>query len=164
VPNELKKQGCFADIDLLQVVVDSFLSPVPVFHEPQNPSKPELLLFSANTPASLKETVERYTKFVHENAELMPSDMAYTLSMRREKLTHRTFAILENNTLSDISSQVKTPVKSPEIYLIFSGQGAQWPRMGAELLISDPLFKKDIRMMDQTLQTLAYPPAWSIHG
>jgi acyl transferase domain-containing protein len=48
--------------------------------------------------------------------------------------------------------------------MIFSGQGAQWPEMGKDLIQIDPRFREDIRAMDDILQSLNYPPDWKIDG
>lgn len=48
--------------------------------------------------------------------------------------------------------------------MIFSGQGAQWPEMGRELILQAPNFREDIREMDNTLQTLTHRPEWTIEG
>jgi len=48
--------------------------------------------------------------------------------------------------------------------MIFSGQGAQWPGMGKELIATDPEFRKDIFAMDRILQGLKYPPDWTIES
>jgi acyl transferase domain-containing protein len=48
--------------------------------------------------------------------------------------------------------------------MIFSGQGAQWPGMGKELIENDDFFRKDISAMDAVLQRLEHPPNWTIVG
>lgn len=52
---------------------------------------PHLLLFSANTPASLKDTVDKYEVFLDRTPDLL-DDVAYTLANKREHRSHRTFA------------------------------------------------------------------------
>jgi acyl transferase domain-containing protein len=124
----------------------------------------ELLLLSANTAASLKEQVNRYRDFANGKPDLRSADLAYTLAMRREKLPHRAFAIMQNGGFTETSSLLKAPPNPSKIYMIFSGQGAQWPGMGKELIESDPLFRRDIEMMDDVLQRLIHPPSWAIMG
>ncbi|KAM4065795.1 acyl transferase domain-containing protein [Hirsutella rhossiliensis] len=87
-----------------------------------------LLLFSANTPASLKAMGKKYEAFLNKTLELLP-DVAYTLANRREHLPHRAFANYETS-----------------LTMVFTGQGAQWARMGYELLRSktNPIALVDI--------------------
>lgn len=62
------------------------------------------------------------------------------------------------------SAPAKAPVGDPDIVMVFSGQGAQWPEMGKELFLTDEGFRTDIVEMDRLLESLIYPPSWSIEG
>jgi acyl transferase domain-containing protein len=96
---------------------------------------------------------------------VLAKDIAYTRAAAREKLPHRAYAILESGgNFSHLSASVKAPVASPALYIIFSGQGAQWPEMGRQLIETDPCFRDDLARMDQILQGLRDPPSWSILG
>jgi acyl transferase domain-containing protein len=49
--------------------------------------------------------------------------------------------------------------------MVFTGQGAQWPRMGRELLLrSDLCFQSSIRSLDQDLREAQAPaaPQWTL--
>lgn len=49
--------------------------------------------------------------------------------------------------------------------MVFSGQGAQWPQMGHDLLTSLPGFKEDVLAMDDILQSLEERrPTWTAIG
>lgn len=52
----------------------------------------------------------------------------------------------------------------PGILGVFTGQGAQWPAMGRELLGSSPLFRKTIEECETVLRALPEDdaPAWSL--
>ncbi|KAJ2896892.1 putative polyketide synthase [Zalerion maritima] len=123
--------------------------------------KPELLVFSANTPASVKSQLDKYGS-VLKTIKARPLDVAYTLSRRRERLPHRAYTILQNGELTDISPLQKAPATPPAVYLVFNGQGGQWPGMAKELIQSDAAFRHDILAMDDVLQSLIYPPTWTI--
>ena len=92
------------------------------------------------------------------------ADVAYTLALRREKLSLRAFAIIQDGQVLETSSPTKAPATAPSIAMIFSGQGAQWPGMGRELILSRPSFRQDIIRMDKALQGLKRPPTWSLLG
>jgi acyl transferase domain-containing protein len=127
------------------------------------PPKLELLLLSANTPGSLSEQLRRYQDWIQHKPKSR-SEMAYTRAVHREHLPHRTFAILDDRDFVETSSGTKAPPDSPDVIMIFSGQGAQWPEMGKELVLYDPNFQNDIQRMDQVLRTLSQPPCWNIMG
>ncbi|KAL9094132.1 MAG: hypothetical protein Q9165_003547 [Trypethelium subeluteriae] len=122
---------------------------------------PTLLLFSANTSDSLQTRINDHEAYLKAHPERL-LDMAFTLAFRREHLSHRSYMIAKDNTTVDIASPLKIPLTPPSLIMVFTGQGAQWPRMGADLMNSDPGFLDDIRSMDKVLQTSIHPPAWSI--
>ena len=126
-------------------------------------SGPQLLLFSANSAASLTRQVDAFKQYTAEHPE-HENNVAYTLALRREKLPHKTFAILQGGEFIETPIPTKKPASSLSIAMIFSGQGAQWPGMGRELILSSPSFRQDIIRMDNALQGLRIPPTWSIIG
>lgn len=124
---------------------------------------PQLLVFSANSQDGLRRLVSNYQEYIKLHPERLP-DLAYTLSQRREHLPHRAFSVTGNGSDAEVSSFAKAPGSMPQISLIFSGQGAQWPEMGRDLIKSDPRFREDIMAMDDILQSLKYPPEWTIES
>ena len=124
---------------------------------------PQLLLFSANTQESLKQLVNNCQAYLERHPERL-SDINYTLSLRRERLPHRAFAIVANGCIADVSPSIKVSGSIPQLAMIFSGQGAQWPEMGRDLIEKDRNFREDILAMDDILQGLNYPPNWRIEG
>jgi len=147
----------------LQVILDAYrqndsdLGPAASHHD-----KLQLLQFSANTAASLKLQVEAFQGLIKAQPGIDIASLAYTLAHHREKLPHRAFAIVQQGELVDVSTPGKAPAKTPNIHMIFSGQGAQWPQMGRELIVSDPMFRIDLENMDRALQHISHPPSWSI--
>ncbi len=124
----------------------------------------QLLLFSANSPASLIRQVDALKHYTAAHPK-HNNNVAYTLAIRREKLPHRTFAVLQDGKFHEgpVATAKNLP-SPPAISMIFSGQGAQWPGMGRELILGNPLFRQDIALMDNILQGLRIPPSWSIIG
>lgn len=45
---------------------------------------------------------------------------------------------------------------------VFTGQGAQWPMMGRELLLASHFVEKRIGLLEQSLADLSEPPSWSL--
>lgn len=121
------------------------------------------MVLSANTQESLKKQVKNAQEYLAVHRD-RAADVSYTLSRRREHLTHRSFFIVGEEFVTDASPFAKVPATTAPITMIFSGQGAQWPEMGRELAESDPEFRKDIQAMDDILKSLKHPPAWTIES
>ena len=126
-------------------------------------SSTALLVVSANTGKSLEQQMDNVVLYAKENPG-KALDLAYTLAVRREYLPHRAFALFNENKVINVSTFVRTPAKVPGITMIFTGQGAQWPRMGFELIQRNASFREDIQKMDCVLQKMTHPPSWSIQG
>ena len=94
-------------------------------------------------------------------------DLAFTLAERRTKLPWRitlqasslTKLISELKVLGQDLDRAKRPTNRPRIGFVFTGQGAQWPQMGSELL-KYRVYRESIHSADQYLcKILACP--WS---
>lgn len=124
---------------------------------------PQLLVFSANSAPSLNLQIDTFKNYTTEHPEQL-KNIGYTLALCRERLPNRAFAVIQDGEFLETSLPAKAPASTPTIAMIFSGQGAQWPGMGRELVLSNPSFRQDIVRMDSVLQGLHIPPSWSILG
>lgn len=83
------------------------------------------------------EHFERHSKSIVARENYI-HDLAYTLADRRSKMSWRSFMVLDSiDDILNISKLVSQPIraeKSPGLCLVFSGQGAQWPRMALDLV------------------------------
>lgn len=125
--------------------------------------QPELVLFSAASPASLHATTTKYGPYFEAHPEVA-SDIAHTLAVRRQHFPYRTFSIFDGNRLIPLSLMTGSPTRPLSITLVFTGQGSQWVGMGTALMENSDSFKQDIRDMDNVLKELRYPPPWSLSG
>ena len=154
-------------LTVFQVIVDSGSEYRE--HESKHPSidgaskLAKLLVYSANTQGSLKRLVENCQDYLDKHPERL-RDLCYTLAQRREHLTYRAFSVVEDGIKASVSSFEKVPGNAPPIVMVFSGQGAQWPEMGKELIQTDVEFRKDILEMDDALRKLKNAPDWTIEG
>ena len=106
-------------------------------------------------------------------------DLAWTLQSRRSVLPFKTTVsgMTVENLYSNIDSELtlsaerKTALgvrssnsSSPRILGVFTGQGAQWPTMGRELVRASPKVRETIAMLDSSLAELPSSdrPSWSI--
>jgi acyl transferase domain-containing protein len=104
--------------------------------------------------ANFQQWVERHPDKV--------GDLACTLAIKREHLPHRAFAIINSGVIGNISPPTKAAQK-PNIVMVFTGQGAQWPLMGRELLQFNTTFMSSIRSLDKHLQAMTEDaPQYSI--
>ncbi|RDA86436.1 hypothetical protein CP532_3626 [Ophiocordyceps camponoti-leonardi (nom. inval.)] len=126
------------------------------------PQETQLLILSASSDASLGRLVDSYQVCVKED-KVPLADISFTLARRRRHKSHRAYAIAGAGELIHISVGQDSPTPS-RILWVFTGQGAQWAGMGAELLETDPVFRDSIRRLDAHLSTLLPPPSWTIDG
>ncbi|KAI1375608.1 hypothetical protein F4677DRAFT_112302 [Hypoxylon crocopeplum] len=125
--------------------------------------RPHTLIMSANDVASLKSNIQALCNhLINPRVGVSLPDLAYTLSERRSRLWHRAYVTTRNTeievkdfTIGKKNSQV------PKIGFVFTGQGAQWPQMGKELLQFFPWTRSILEELDQVLQTVRDPPKWS---
>ena len=123
-----------------------------------------MLVFSANTEESLRQQILNNETYLEKYPDRV-LDMAYTLNQRREHRLYRTFFTVGHDGIMERAAAItKVPTHTPDLVMVFSGQGAQWPRMGGELFLTDQEFRNDIEAMDSILKSLQYPPAWTIQG
>ncbi|KAJ0168676.1 Lovastatin diketide synthase LovF [Colletotrichum tanaceti] len=128
-----------------------------------------LLLFSASSEESLKRAVRGYQDVIQDNP-LKLEALAYTLTHRRSHLAYRTFAVVAGEwTGSTAPEFLPAPTfrpksESKDVAFVFTGQGAQWARMGSHLMKTSKEFLQDIREMDAALKCLPrdHQPAWEI--
>ncbi|KZL83290.1 polyketide synthase [Colletotrichum incanum] len=138
---------------------------------------------SAASPASLAKLVQQYQSYLTEHPDLNLTGLAHTLLTRRSALPYRAAfsGVSANKVIAQMSESLRaikdtsganfgTLVRQgsgaggqPKILGIFTGQGAQWPGMGRELLSSSRVFLDSIKHMDKSLATLPDPPAWSLY-
>lgn len=110
-------------------------------------------------------------------------DLSYTLHSRRSRLSHAVSVVAADSLellakLKDIlrtSEAEKKPIGvrtarisegSSDVLAIFTGQGAQWATMGAELLTGSEMASNIIARLEKRLAQLpeSHRPEWSLRG
>ena len=127
--------------------------------------RPYLLTLSANDERSLESQINALDRHLSDPAvSVKLRDLAYTLGERRSRHYHRGFVISTNTDL-DKQSFVKGHIreKPPKIGFIFTGQGAQWPQMGKDLLETFPIAARTIKYLDQVLRSCSEAPSWTLY-
>ncbi|KAJ4007634.1 hypothetical protein NW752_010300 [Fusarium irregulare] len=134
------------------------------------------LVFSASSSASLKTVLADQLKYLMSNPQVSLRELSWTLAHRRSTLSYRKYisgrsyddlCINLGEALNSEDSNLdarSANVEEPKILGVFTGQGAQWARMGAELLEASPFVEKRIAELDESLASLPESdrPGWTI--
>ncbi|KAA8649476.1 putative Nonribosomal peptide synthetase [Aspergillus tanneri] len=134
---------------------------------------PVPLTFSAASQSSLLSLVQNYVTLLQSNDISQLHDLAVTLASRRSQHSARvTFSgaskekLLQNMEsalhVPSIGEQKQPSSTSTRILGVFTGQGAQWPGMGREVILASPMAQETIRNMQTSLDNLPDGPIWSI--
>ena len=121
-----------------------------------------LLPFSAHSASSLKLNVDALSRVIDQ----WPlADIAYTLGSKRSRLQQRSFRIVDKDDaaqgLGVDRPIVASPIQTPNVGFVFTGQGAQWHAMGAQLF-EYRAFQTTIAYLDHVLGALPTSPSWTI--
>ncbi|KAK7739675.1 Type I Iterative PKS [Cytospora paraplurivora] len=138
-------------------------------------------VFSATSEKSLRAMISAYAGYLGcEGLRVSPRDLAYTLRERRACFRYRvpvtasSIEDLKNRILASLADEdarvgtealpnVKNQV--PRILGIFTGQGAQYPRMAAELIERSEKAREIIQTLETYLAQLGIDsPAWSLQA
>ena len=140
------------------------------------------IVFSAGSQTSLQKTLLAYETFLNTNPTLNLQDLAFTLRERRSVFRHR--AAFSASSIEQLKSRISEKLSQesevgtcvsapspgendgPSILGIFTGQGAQNARMGAELIEKSTTAHQIIQQLDAYLAELppSDRPSWSIEA
>ncbi|MGV0051083.1 sulfolipid-1 biosynthesis phthioceranic/hydroxyphthioceranic acid synthase [Mycobacterium colombiense] len=133
-------------------------------HAPDEPAGPLLFPLSATSAEQLRVTAARLADWLDEGDALDGEsaaglrDLGYTLSRRRAHRPVRT--VVSANSSGELRTALRAVADSDIPYQpavgqgdrgpvwVFSGQGSQWPEMGAELLAGEPVFAATIASIE----------------
>jgi len=153
-------------------------------HKPARPArKPQAsapavlppLLLSAGSESALKELAERYAKRLDAEPALSQPANAYTMAraaaLGRQALDWRLAIVGESasdwrEALRAFDQDESSPILTrsrvrgkDSLAFIFSGNGAQWPGMGQQMLKESAVFRKAVAKVDTCFKPLS---GWSI--
>ncbi len=135
------------------------------------------LTISATNEKSLRALVSSYSAYLKGNPQASLRDFAHTLQAGRSTLAYRAAIAASTNEqaakkmddllASEDSLELSSRhfgVPNPRILGVFTGQGAQWPRMGARLIEASPFASKRLGELDAALASLpdSHRPNWTL--
>ncbi|GFF97772.1 lovastatin nonaketide synthase [Aspergillus udagawae] len=159
-------------VDSLDKVI-SHLSPSPACFSVTTSSTQKLRVFviSAASEKACQRACLRLARYLvldhagHRGEDDWLARVAYTLGNKRS--THRHQVALVASTVDDLVTQLMNAAHSPipekerkasaRIALVFGGQGAQYPRMGCDLLQAHPVFAQSLERAREQLFRLGCP-------
>ncbi|OTA98397.1 hypothetical protein M426DRAFT_17460 [Hypoxylon sp. CI-4A] len=163
-------------------ILESYLPDLP--HKDTGARAFSPFVFSAASTQSLQAQMLTYARWLSVNEhEVDLRDLAYTLHSRRSHLPFSTFVAAETHQQlreslmkmvdtanQDPSNSVGTRAnrdlgsRKPTILGVFTGQGAQWARMGAKLIEISTTAQTIIQSLEDRLSLLPEPdrPSWSL--
>lgn len=159
------------------VILESYTSPEPVQVKTGHQTVPVPFVFSAASGKSLQGYLKKFADFLTVNKSSVDlEDVAFTLHARRSRLplgtTVTASAIDDLLATLDEKIQGAAPVDAVlqpndarrSILGVFTGQGAQWPRMGAELMATSPAATEMFEALERRLNRLpaVERPSWSL--
>ncbi|KAF4967219.1 hypothetical protein FSARC_5198 [Fusarium sarcochroum] len=134
------------------------------------------LVLSANSDLSLRTQIAQLAAALETSDTSQVDRILYTLAHRRSQLPVRTSFSghdlqslqekLRNATAEDavlsIANQDVPSGQTPRILGVFTGQGAQWPTMGREILKSSSFARQLMASLEKSLASLPEPPTWTL--
>jgi len=129
-----------------------------------DPRSCHIIAISAKCAASMKGNLKSLLSYV-EQGDVPLGQLSYTTTARRMHHQHR--VMLSASSQDDLQSQLESAIKNdmgmtrakaaPKIVFTFTGQGAQFPGMGKQLLEAFSQFRTDINRLDRIGKSLGFP-------
>ncbi|KAI4264333.1 MAG: hypothetical protein L6R42_000544 [Xanthoria sp. 1 TBL-2021] len=131
--------------------------------EPKS-TRPFTLVFSANDESSLQVYTKKIRQYLmNPSVNVSLPDLSYTLSERRTHHYNRGYVVTQSTTLNESAFVFQKKSTEPvRVGFVFTGQGAQWSRMGKSLVDNFPTASLLLKHLDDVLQSTPNPPAWSL--
>lgn len=157
-------------------IIENYEPELSVSHPPSTPIFAPFT-FSAASDRALAAMLSAYAQYLRDNGNVNLRDLAFTLQSRRSTLHQR--AVISASTRDSLCAKLESRSKAddvsdstlsrsltsrPRILCVFTGQGAQWARMGADIVESSPAAKGVLEELQQSLNNLPVDdrPPWSL--
>lgn len=173
----------FANFYSISAILESYEDPITTHTNSDEVTVFTPFVFSAASEKSLKSYLKSFAVWLDANSQnLNLRSLAHTLHSRRTRLQYATAigALNPAELIGKINEKVQSQSPSPDdpfsvrsrpdkergpiILGIFTGQGAQWPAMGAELVSKSSVAADIISALESRLARLPTQdrPQWSL--
>lgn len=129
-----------------------------------DPRSHHVVALSAKSGVSLQGNLRAMLEWFKKDPDLSLGQLSYTTTARRQHWQHR--VMLVGASAADMSAQITTalrdgtgmtrPKGAARVVFAFTGQGAQYPGMGRQLLEHFSLFRDEMRRLDQLATGLGF--------
>ncbi|KAI0123643.1 polyketide synthase [Xylariales sp. AK1849] len=144
----------------------------------QDAAGANLVAVSAKTGASLQGNLwslkgHLLNGFLQNNKEAISvGQLSYTTTARRIHHPHR--VMLVGSSVDELLAQIELALrdqtgmtrpksKTPKIVFAFTGQGAQFPGMGRQMMETFALFRNELRQLDHISRSLGFPSIMPVY-
>ena len=117
----------------------------------------QMFLLSAKSQEALKKLAANYSVYLSKNTQLNLGDICFTAGTSRSSFKNR-LAVLCSSTAELSQKLGSTEVlagdglaTSQRTAFMFTGQGAQYPKMAMELYENQPIFRAELKKCDEIL-------------
>ncbi|MGO2371949.1 type I polyketide synthase [Pseudoalteromonas sp. KG3] len=123
----------------------------------------QLLTLSGKSEIALQQQVVNYVDYLSSHPDTAFSDICFSAANQRSHFEYRLTLVAESTKealqrLTDKNYHVGSAAEeSPKLAFLFTGQGAQYLKMGQQLFETQPLFKDTLEHCDDILRPLDIP-------
>ncbi|KAL8645664.1 MAG: hypothetical protein Q9226_007199, partial [Calogaya cf. arnoldii] len=127
-------------------------------------TRPFTLVFSANDESSLQAYCKNIRQYLmNPSVKVTLPDLAYTLAERRTHHYNRGYVVTQSTAVNEAAFVYQKKSTEPlRVGFVFTGQGAQWSRMGKSLVETFPTASLLLKHFDDVLKSTPNPPSWSL--
>jgi amino acid adenylation domain-containing protein len=134
--------------------------------------RPLLLPISGRTDGALRDSAVMWRRYLHDSSARLADVTAaagrhreplenrlVVMGRDREEISHRLTQWLAGQPEEGTTVSGKPAAEVHPLVFVFTGQGAQWWKMGQELLEREPVFRKTLEEIDAIIKALG---DWSL--
>ncbi|RCI12041.1 hypothetical protein L249_0133, partial [Ophiocordyceps polyrhachis-furcata BCC 54312] len=134
-----------------------------------DPRGVHVVALSAKNGASLQGNLRGLRRVLDARPDMSLGQLSYTTTARRMHFRHRLMLAATSiqhvksqidaalRSLETVSTTTMTPKSAPRLLFTYTGQGAQYPGMGRQLLEQLSVFRREIYLLDRMAQALGFP-------
>ncbi|KAI0202479.1 putative polyketide synthase [Astrocystis sublimbata] len=141
--------------------------PLPPVRE-QDPRSHHIVTVSTHCSTSHEQNKRRLLEYLKANSHVSVADLSYTTTARR--MHHSLRSAYSGGSVQDIIDELQRDLtqdsakrdktitnKPPRVAFLFTGQGAHYAGMGADLFKTSPLFRSTLMGLQRTVTTNGLP-------